>query len=242
MAQRLKAVVWAGVAAALIGFFLPWAMLDLKTTDAERHIASGARRGLSQAFTPHHAEAPPSKTGRNRALFPKGKTPTPRLWSRGTGFTSVKRGTKATARKSSRGMPLIPTRVSGYQIPRLANRENVRVIMGLTELVTKKRERIGLKSYAVYLAPGLALLCGLLLTARVGATRPAAAGVALVCGAVAVAGCWTLLTTDTRARYAVAIGPGLWLSLAAYAVLALAAAAQVLPEPFQGRVRRLLPG
>jgi len=30
-------------------------------------------------FTPYHVEAPPVKVGRNRALFPKGKTPKPRL-------------------------------------------------------------------------------------------------------------------------------------------------------------------
>ena len=205
MAGRLKVVVWAGVAATFIGFFLPWATLALKTTEAERHIASSARRSLSKAFT------------------------------------SVKRGTKPAVRKPSRGLPVIPTRVSGHQIPQLAHRENVKVILGLTELVTKKRERIGRNSYAVYLVPGLALLCGLLLTSRVGATRPVAAMVALVCGVVAVAGGWMLLTTDTRVRYAVVIGPGLWLSLAAYAVLMLAAAAQVWPNRSSG-ARRLLPG
>ncbi len=30
-------------------------------------------------FTPYHAEAPPVKAGRNRALFPKGQTTKPRL-------------------------------------------------------------------------------------------------------------------------------------------------------------------
>jgi hypothetical protein len=39
------------VAAALIGFFLPWATLDIKTTGAEKPIASSARRSLSKTFT-----------------------------------------------------------------------------------------------------------------------------------------------------------------------------------------------
>ena len=139
-----------------------------------------------------------------------------------------------------KGAPMIPTRVSGYQIPGLAARENVKVVTSLVELVTKKREQVGLKSYAVYLVPGLALLCGLLLMSTE-LQRPVGVGVALVCAAVAGGGAWLVLTKDTRTAYAISIGPGLWISLAGYAVLALAAFMRTMPAAAGGRLRNLLP-
>lgn len=154
MARNLTGTVWAGVAAALLGFFLPWATLDIKTTQAEKQIASSVRRSLGKTF---------KSIGRSG--------------SRQSSWIRSKKGT-----------PIIPTRVSGFQLPQLANRQNVKVVTGLVELSTKQRGHLGLNSYAVYLVPGLALLCGWLLTARGGAARPVAAGVAMVCGAVAVAG------------------------------------------------------
>lgn len=73
-------------------------------------------------------------------------------------------------------------------------------------------------------------MCGLLLTAW-GGHRPAALAVALLCAAVAGYGCWTLLATDTRKAYAVAIGGGLWLSLAAYAGLSATALLSLRGRP-----------
>jgi hypothetical protein len=118
--------------------------------------------------------------------------------------------------------------VSGYQVPALANQESAKVVMALTELFTRRRERLGLKSYAVYLVPGLAVLCGVVLGATE-AKLQAAAGVALTASAVVIAGLWILLTTDTRALYAVSIGPGLWISLAGYAAISTAAWAHAGP-------------
>ena len=121
--------------------------------------------------------------------------------------------------------PLIPTKVSGAQIPVLANRKNVKVVMQLVKLFTKQTDQqTGPKSYAVYLAPGIALLCGVLVTIW-GGTAPVAIGVGICCAALSAAGFWTLLTTNPKAAYGIAIGPGLWLSLAAYGVLGLAALA-----------------
>ena len=134
--------------------------------------------------------------------------------------------------------PMIPTKVSGVQVPQLANQKNAKVVMQLVELFTKKREAIGMMSYAVYLVPGIALLCGLLLT-RFGEKRPIAIGTAALCAAIAGAGFWKLLTTDTKALFAIAIGPGLWLSLWAYVGLALVAVASALPEQFRGQLSRV---
>ena len=113
----------------------------------------------------------------------------------------------------------LPTRISGFQIPVLANRKNAKVVTDLVKLFTKRDEHLGFKSYAVYGLPGLAVVCGLLLSWG-GRRRLLVAGVAVLCAAVAGGGCWTLLTTDTRAACGVAIGAGLWLSLWAYAGLA----------------------
>jgi hypothetical protein len=130
---------------------------------------------------------------------------------------------------------LVPSRVSGYQVPGVANQENAKVVMALSEVFTRKQQRIGLKSYAVYFVPGLALLCGALLGAY-GENSRVVAGVAAASAAVVIAGLWALLTTDTRKLYAVSIGPGLWLSLAGYAVVAIAAGAHAVPD-FWGKKR-----
>ena len=188
MPPTLKTAVWSCAAATLLGFVLPWAQLDFRTTALEKQIGSKAKSAIAKSFG-------------------KGHRPT--------------RAVKST--------PLIPTKVRGYQIPILANRKNVRVANQLMELFTKKHDRaIGVKSYAVYLLPAFALVCGWLLTmGRVPAAGRAA--LAILCAAVAAAGCWTLLTTDTRKAYAIVIGPGLWLSLAAYAGLAAAALSTCRP-------------
>ena len=126
--------------------------------------------------------------------------------------------TRKAPRHAAKGTQMIPTVVRGYQIPIMANRKNAKVAMQLVKMFTKKDEAIGLKSYAVYLIPGLAVFCGWLL-AGVSRQRAARAAVAVLCAAVAAGGCWTLLTTDTRKDYAIVIGEGIWLSLAAYAGL-----------------------
>ena len=117
----------------------------------------------------------------------------------------------------------IPQQVSGAQIPQMANQKNAKVATSLLELLTRERQQIGLKSYAVYLVPGIALLCGLLLTV-VGQRTAVAVGIAAVSLGIAGTGFWKLLTTNTQALFvAIRIGPGLWISLWAYVALALAA-------------------
>ena len=105
---------------------------------------------------------------------------------------------------------MIPTKVSGVQIPALSNREHAKVAMELVELFTKQKQNLGLKSYAVYVLPGLALLCGMFLSVH-GKRQMVRVVIAMLCAAVAAAGCWKLLTTDTRALFAIRTGEGLWL-------------------------------
>ena len=130
---------------------------------------------------------------------------------------------------------LVPTRVSGLQIPVVANRKGVKVVTQLAKLFTKTDEQLGFKSYAVYLLPGLALICGWLIAAH-GSQRPTALAVAALSAFVAGGGFWVLLTSDPRAEFGIRIGAGLWLSLWGYAGLALAAVALVLPSTLQERI------
>jgi len=200
----LLSFVWGCVGVVVIGFFLPWASLDLRTTQAERSIAASIRKASRKTFK--------KSSGASRS------------WIHG---------------KRDNG-PIIPTNVRGYQVPLFANRKGVKVAMQLVKLFAKTDEQIGWKSYAVYLLPGVAVVCGLLLSAW-GGDRQVALAIAIACAAIAGYGCWTLLATDTRKAYAVAIGSGLWLSLAAYAGLSASALLSALPQPLQRRIlgRRL---
>jgi hypothetical protein len=58
----------------------------------------------------------------------------------------------------------IPRSVSGAQVPTLVRQRNTQMAMLLMELLTGRSEHLGLKSYAVYAVPGIALLAGIVLT------------------------------------------------------------------------------
>jgi hypothetical protein len=134
----------------------------------------------------------------------------------------IRRGTETVAGSLLSG-ELLPRRVSGVQIPGLAQQEDMQVVVALMELLANTPQHAVLKSYAVFLVPGVALLCGLLLMGW--SDRPAVAGgVMALCTAVAAVGSWKLLTVDpARSVVAVTIGWGLWLSVGAYVGLAAAA-------------------
>lgn len=190
--SSLQGLAWGCAAAAVIGFFLPWAQLDIGNSKVGKEVASSVRKSLGKTF----------KSGAT-------KEPS---W----------------IRKRSQGTPAIPTAISGFQIPQMANRRNVKVMAQLVKLFTKSDDQLGWKSYAVYLLPGLALLCAWLLSVY-GSVRLVALGVLCGCAAVAGAGFWKLLTADTKAQFAMAIGPGLWLSLWAYVGLSVTAGRALAP-------------
>jgi hypothetical protein len=194
MRSVLTALVWVCVAAAMAGFVLPWALVDVREPSALTQLRESAPgQELLGALT--------KRVGRITA--------------------EVRRGAE-TVTGELPDLEAIPRQISGAQIPRLANQQNTRAALAVAELLMGRRQHLGAKSYAVYLLPGLALLCALLVT-FLGRARSVILGSAAVCAAVSGAGFWKLLTADTQALFiAVTIGPGLWLSLWAYAGLAAA--------------------
>jgi len=199
------------MAVAVLAFFLPWVRLEMQRSPPPRYSQSAASKPSKMATsTKPHLEPKPSKLSR----------------SLDRAFAAFDRTTTSLASHAATQMP---RRVTGFQIPRMANHESTRTIMLLVERFEKKREHVGAKSYAVYLLPGLALLFGLLLV-RFDKTPWLAGLVGIACLAVAGVGAWKLLTTplDTPV-IAVRIDYGLWVALLAYVGLAGSAAASVLP-------------
>ena len=195
MRMLILAAVWVSVAATGIGFVLPWARIDLR----EPGLVKQVRGNLPASDT---------LSGLTKDL--------------GRITATIRRGAQ-TITGDLPTLADIPKQVSGIQIPQMANQKNAQTALALTELFTGKQERIGLKSYAVYLLPGIALVCGLLMT-FIGRQRLVPWGVAGLCAVIAGVGFWKLLTTNLSSlMVAITIGPGLWLSLWAYVGLAAAA-------------------
>jgi hypothetical protein len=183
MSRAVTGLIWAGVLAALIGFFLPWVRIDV-----------------------HHAALLGTRSSEDPL---NGITLTIRQ-----GVRSVT-GALPTAHD-------VPRQVSGAQIPQLVGSQQAQLAIAVMELVSAQPQHLRLKSYAVYLLPGGALLCGGLLawSAR---SRAVAAMVAAVCAGAAALGLWKLLTMETQTCLgAISSGEGLWLSLGAYVGLSLA--------------------
>ncbi len=174
--------VWLCVGAAVAGFFLPWARIELQESATLPLPSLGP-------LTAEHIEV------------------------------QIRRESQIIT-GDLRSLAQVPRQLSGFQIPQFVNQALAQAAIALAEVFTHKRQRPELKSYAVYLLPGLAILCGVLMTTW--GTRPSVAiGVATLCTVVAAAGFWTLLTRDTHVPFVtVTIGPGLWLSLWAYVALA----------------------
>ena len=195
--MRLLALVvlWVSVAATGIGFFLPWARIDLREPTLVKHV-----RGTLPASD--------TLSGLTRDL--------------GRITATIRRGAQ-TITGDLPTLSDIPKEVSGIQIPQLANQPNAQTAVALFELLTNSRQALGLKSYAVYLVPGIAFVCGLVVT-FLGRRRTVSFVMAGLCAVIAGVGFWKLLTTNTQTLLmAITIGPGLWLSLWAYVGLAAAA-------------------
>ena len=194
MVWGIRALAWVSVAVVLRAFFLPWAMIDLREPSLVRQVRETVEgQGLLESLV--------QRVGKVTA--------------------EIRRGAETVTGELS--LSDIPHEVSGVQIPQMANQENAQVALALMELLTNTRQHIGAKSYAVYLLPGLAVLCGVLLTV-LGRVRAALLGIAALCALVAGVGFWKLLTTNTSTLFiAITIGPGLWLSLWGYVGLSAAA-------------------
>ncbi len=187
-------IAWVCAAATWIGFVLPWV-----------HVEPRAPELLEQL----------TQTTEGQTLLGKltGKV------SRVT--ATVRRGAETVTGDLS-SLQDLPRQINGIQVPRLANDQRTKVAMALVELFMGTAQGIGWKSSLVYLLPGLATLAAALLMLLGGQPRIAwgVAGVSLLICAV---GSWKLATAvPSSPLLAVAIGPGLWVSMAAYGGLAFA--------------------
>lgn len=190
-------VLWAGVVIALVGFVLPWASVDLKSPKLPQQLQDVA-------------DATPLSDVLGKLTKGVGRV-----------VVQVKRGAE-TVTGELPDLSNIPKEVRGVDIPYLANRPDAHVVLALAELLTGQRE-LGAKSYAVYLLPGLALLCGILLTIAP-RLRALCLALGVICLAVAIGGYWKVTTTKLdNLLVAITIGKGLWLSLWGYALVGASA-------------------
>ena len=202
--RRGAAIICAAL--AVFCFFLPWVRLS---PPPPKHGNAKAPKTHQQAID--------GKNGRIRNLS----------GAVDEIFAGLTTGTRQIARKFSG----IPPRISGFRIPLVANSRVSKNVMELVESFSKKKENVGLKSWAVYALPVLAVLLGALLMREPVDFRIALL-VATVGLIVSVGGVLQLLTLDlTNDFVKVDFDYGLWLSLAAYCGLALTA----LKEMFDAR-------
>ena len=196
----LLGVVWVGVLMVLAGFVLPWASLDLKSPIRQRTLADVGRV----------VNATPLADVFGKLTKKMGRV-----------VVQVQRGAE-TVTGELPNLGDIPKEVRGVDIPALANQPNAHVLMALAEMLTGQRQ-LGAKSYAVYVLPGVALLCGLLLTIAP-RMRELCLAVGLACQAVAGGGYWKVATANLDTlMVAITIGNGLWLSLWGYAMVGTSA-------------------
>ena len=198
-------LVWAGAGATVAGFVLPWAHLDMREPSVMKQV-----RGLANVQQPAAVQGvtDTAKKGIQKGLSQLGRV-----------TATIRRGAE-TVTGDLPTMSDIPDHISGIQIPQLANQSNAKVAMAVMEMLMNERQHIGAKSYLVYVLPGLALLCALLVTA-LGSALAVSLGTALLAAAVAGVGFWKLTTTDTTALFiAITIGEGLWMSLWGYVAIA----------------------
>ena len=121
--------------AAVVGFYLPWARIDLREPDVIRQL---------------------------RDTTPLGGVVDALKQDVGRIAVTVKRGAE-TVTGELPNLSDFPKQVTGAQIPQMVNEERAKVAAALVELLTNTRQHVGLKSYAVYVVPGFALLAGALI-------------------------------------------------------------------------------
>ena len=195
-------VAWACAALALMAFHMPWIHLDIHEPSMMKQLRQST---------------PLSSTlgGLTKDV------------SRIT--AKIQQGAKTVTRELNLpSLDQIPHHVSGADIPRLANSDQAQLAAFVMETLTKKPQQYGQQSYLVYLVPGLAIVLALLLTVI---PRPwwAILLVAMVSGTIAGIGGYKLMTTNLQSQMmTVTIGQGIWLSLWAYAGLAVAGMALTL--------------
>lgn len=203
-------LVWLSAAITLAAFYMPW-------------VSLGPRPSHSSKWVRQESKAPPRPSA-NLQLSPE--------------FSRVLKNVSRDVVRTADKMTTLRVRITGAQIPRMANQEQAKVTFDLMERITKKRQNLGLKSYAVYLVPGLALLGAGALT-RWSRRKWVARIIAVLCAAIALVGGVELLIVGAQqAPNGVRIEGGLGLSLLGYAGLTVAAFVQLFPGRIQAWMER----
>ena len=126
---------------------------------------------------------------------------------------------KATAAIGAVGDITIKTRVSGYSIPILVNNKSSKIALSLAEIMFKNVEDLDVKSYAVYLLPILAVLCGFLSIMGL-KNKLSVIVMILVGGGISITGLYNLYTVDIQSiAIKITIMNGLWYTM--YGFLAI---------------------
>jgi hypothetical protein len=196
----LVAAGWVCVATVVAAFFQPWARVRVNPNGLTRLAGDLASTTSFQDLAGRLQE----KVGRV--------------------VVTVQHGSQTASGELS-DLSTMPTDVTGQDIPRLAKRDDARLVGAVSSLLVGPQaapEAWRSRSELVYLVPGIAVAVGLLLTAWHRRRRVLALGAA--CLGIALAGWWQLSSTSVETLLAtVSVGPGLWLSCGGYAGLGLVA-------------------
>ena len=189
--------VWWGASLAVRGFVRPWVSIRLKSEavgEAVGRVSQDAQmRALAEKLAKH--------VGRISI--------------------QVRQGDRMVGGDLP-DITTLPRQMSGYDIPRLLHRSDMQGLVSLAELLLKQHD-IALKSYAVYLVPGLALLFAVLLTVA-SQSRGLCLGLALASAAIVATLWWRLSTLRAETPLLrLVIEGGLWQSVVAYGGVGLSA-------------------
>ena len=126
---------------------------------------------------------------------------------------------KATTAISGLGDMEVKTTVRGYDIPILVNDKTSKMAISIAEILFKSAEDLDIKSYLVYLAPILALLCAFL---AFKGTKLYVLIMVIISGVLSVAGIYNVSTANlSNMIVKVKIGQGIWLTLYAFLFMAI---------------------
>lgn len=110
----------------------------------------------------------------------------------------------------------IKSRVSGFDVPRMANDKTSKVALSLVEVFFKSAENIDMKSYLVYVLPLLAIVCVILAILGI-KNKLFVAIMLIISGIVSIGGLYNLYTMDvSSAIVKITIKDGLWYSMYAF--------------------------
>lgn len=197
--QAWLALVWASAGLILFAFFMPWVSVGLskKKTAREENVEQQAKS----------TKAKPVQDKKMKKMLDGDVGKAMKKMGKGLGKAVDKMGE-------------FRVRLTGYEIPQVANRHENKVIMRIAERMSKSPpQNIGLKSFAVYVIPLLAALFACLVTFFQESMRMRI-GTGIAAAVLAVAGTGELITIQIQqAANGLKFEYGLWLSMVGFALL-----------------------